>query len=88
MANASELLHFIKQDRDLSGMTADAQDTLAEAVQHAFRFLVNCMHAELNLHLPSILGWLHIWELRTIFVCFITHLLFILIGLICIIPFL
>ena len=33
MANASELLHFLKADRDTSQITLDTQDVLAEAVQ-------------------------------------------------------
>ncbi|XP_012590291.1 PREDICTED: afadin [Condylura cristata] len=37
MANASELLNFIKQDRDLSRITLDAQDVLAHLVQVAFK---------------------------------------------------
>lgn len=37
MANASELLHFLKQDRHICGYSLDAQDILAEAVQVAFR---------------------------------------------------
>uniref|UniRef100_A0A668W5P1 Afadin, adherens junction formation factor a n=1 Tax=Oreochromis aureus TaxID=47969 RepID=A0A668W5P1_OREAU len=37
MANASELLNFIKQDRDLSRITLDAQDILAHLVQMAFK---------------------------------------------------
>ena len=37
MANASELLHFYKQDGDISRFSLDAQDVLAEAVQVAFR---------------------------------------------------
>lgn len=37
MANASELLNFIKQDRDLSRITLDAQDVLAHLVQTAFK---------------------------------------------------
>lgn len=37
MANASELLNFIKQDRDLSQITLDAQDVLAHLVQMAFK---------------------------------------------------
>lgn len=37
MANASELLNFIKQDRDLSRLTLDAQDVLAHLVQMAFK---------------------------------------------------
>lgn len=37
MANASELLNFIKQDKDLSRITLDAQDVLAHLVQMAFK---------------------------------------------------
>lgn len=37
MANASELLNFLKQDRDLSRITLDAQDLLAHLVQMAFK---------------------------------------------------
>ena len=37
MANASELLNFVKQDRDLSRITLDAQDVLAHLVQVAFK---------------------------------------------------
>lgn len=37
MANASELLNFVKQDRDLSRITVDAQDVLAHLVQMAFK---------------------------------------------------
>ena len=37
MANASELLNFVKQDRDLSRITLDAQDVLAHLVQMAFK---------------------------------------------------
>ena len=48
MANASELLHFIKQDVGLCGPALDAQDTLAESVQVAFRFLVHCMQLDLR----------------------------------------
>ncbi|KAK4288929.1 hypothetical protein Pmani_038074 [Petrolisthes manimaculis] len=55
MANASELLHFLKQDRHVSGYSLTAQDILAEAVQVAFRSLVDCMQAELSTSLPVFL---------------------------------
>ncbi|XP_047497776.1 afadin-like [Penaeus chinensis] len=55
MANASELLHFLKQDRHICGYSLDAQDILAEAVQVAFRSLVDCMQAELSTSLPMFL---------------------------------
>ena len=48
MANASELLHFMKRDRDLGALTSAAQDLLAEAVQDAFGHFVACMEAELE----------------------------------------
>ncbi|OBS71879.1 hypothetical protein A6R68_13544, partial [Neotoma lepida] len=41
MANASELLNFIKQDRDLSRITLDAQDVLAHLVQMAFKLVTD-----------------------------------------------
>lgn len=40
MANASELLNFIKQDKDLSRITLDAQDVLAHLVQMAFKLVL------------------------------------------------
>ncbi|KAK1337857.1 hypothetical protein QTO34_000958 [Cnephaeus nilssonii] len=55
MANASELLNFIKQDRDLSRITLDAQDVLAHLVQMAFKFLVHCLQSELNNYMPAFL---------------------------------
>lgn len=42
MANASELLNFIKQDRDLNRVTLDAQDILAHLVQMAFKSVCLC----------------------------------------------
>ncbi|XP_037079284.1 afadin-like [Pollicipes pollicipes] len=47
MANASEYLHFLKQDRHVSPYSQLAQDILAEAVQAAFRYLVDSVQAEL-----------------------------------------
>ncbi|CAL4163961.1 unnamed protein product, partial [Meganyctiphanes norvegica] len=55
MANASELLHFLKQDRHVCGYSLDAQDILAEAVQVAFRSLVEYMQAELSTAMPLFL---------------------------------
>ena len=57
MANASELLHFVKHDlqlQDALHMTA-AQDSLAEAVQVAFSYLVGCLQAELTNAMPAFL---------------------------------
>ncbi|XP_061667748.1 afadin isoform X2 [Syngnathoides biaculeatus] len=55
MANASELLNFIKQDRDLSRVTLDAQDVLAHLVQMAFKYLVHCLQADLNNYMAAFL---------------------------------
>lgn len=55
MANSSELLHFLKQDRHLSAYTIDAQDLLAESVQVAFRSLVTCLQEELHQAMPAFL---------------------------------
>lgn len=52
MANSSELLHFLKQDRHLSPFCLDAQDILAECVQLAFRNLAHCMQDELSNAMP------------------------------------
>lgn len=37
LANASELLHFLKSDRHVNPFSLQAQDTLADAVQLAFK---------------------------------------------------
>ena len=55
MANASELLHFLKQDRHICGYSLHGQDILAEAVQVAFRSLVQCMQEELSSAMPLFL---------------------------------
>lgn len=44
MANASEFLHFLKQDLELSPLTQNAQGILAQTVQHAFRFVFMFIH--------------------------------------------
>lgn len=57
MANASELLHFVKHDRQLQGAPhiMEAQDSLAEAVQLAFSHLVDCLQEELANAMPAFL---------------------------------
>ncbi|MBN3314453.1 AFAD protein, partial [Atractosteus spatula] len=55
MANASELLNFIKQDKDLSRITLDAQDVLAHLVQMAFKYLVHCLQSDLCNYMPAFL---------------------------------
>uniref|UniRef100_A0A0K8TDQ8 Afadin n=2 Tax=Lygus hesperus TaxID=30085 RepID=A0A0K8TDQ8_LYGHE len=56
LANASELLHFLKCDRHISAFSLDAQDTLADAVQIGFRHLVACLQGELSAVMPSFLS--------------------------------
>ncbi|KAL1139052.1 hypothetical protein AAG570_009113 [Ranatra chinensis] len=56
LANASELLHFLKSDRHISAFSLDAQDTLADAVQIAFRHLVACLQGELSSVMPNFLS--------------------------------
>ncbi|OTF71716.1 Afadin-like protein, partial [Euroglyphus maynei] len=48
LANSSEILHFLKNDRHLSAFTFDSQDIMAESVQIAFNFLVICQQNELK----------------------------------------
>lgn len=48
LANSSEILHFLKNDRHLSAFTFDSQDILSEAVHVAFNFLVKCQQNELQ----------------------------------------
>ena len=55
MANASELLHFLKSDRHICAFSLDGQDLLAEAVQSAFRNASVCLTGELLQSLPPML---------------------------------
>ncbi|XP_029585114.1 afadin-like [Salmo trutta] len=55
MANASELLNFLKQDRDLSPITLQAQEDLAHLVHKAFKCLTRCLLDDLSRHLPEFL---------------------------------
>ncbi|XP_065650101.1 afadin isoform X2 [Hydra vulgaris] len=55
MANASELLHFYRQDIDLGPLTQTAQAILAQSIQEAFALLVNAMEEQLSLALPAFL---------------------------------
>ncbi|XP_072940435.1 uncharacterized protein cno isoform X4 [Epargyreus clarus] len=48
MANASELLHFLKCDRHISSFSTQAQDLLPTTVQNAFSNLVSCFQEELS----------------------------------------
>ncbi|CAF0761282.1 unnamed protein product [Adineta steineri] len=53
IANTSELLYFIKQDRDISKISHDIQDRLAECVQRLFRYLTQLVQNELDKYLIS-----------------------------------
>ena len=55
MANASEFLHFLKSDRHITSFSHQAQDLLAEAVHLAFKHLVVCLQADLEMALPMLL---------------------------------
>ncbi|XP_061377964.1 afadin isoform X2 [Danaus plexippus] len=48
MANASELLHFLKCDRHISSFSTQAQELLPNTVQNAFSNLVTCFQEELS----------------------------------------
>lgn len=56
MANSSELLNFLKCDRDLTNITCpEPQESLADAVQKAFGHLAACLRQELHQTLPAML---------------------------------
>ena len=48
LANASELLYFLKQDVHLATASYDAQELLADCVQITFKYLVNIMQQQLD----------------------------------------
>ncbi|XP_045513952.1 afadin isoform X4 [Pieris brassicae] len=48
MANASELLHFLKCDRHICSFSTQAQESLPATVQNAFSNLVSCFAEELR----------------------------------------
>ncbi|XP_071956570.1 afadin-like isoform X2 [Antedon mediterranea] len=48
LANSSEILNFVRHDKDMGGLSQDAQDILSGAVQESFKLLVKCLHDELN----------------------------------------
>lgn len=56
LANSSELLHFLKQDRHLSAFTVDGQELLAESVQIAFKKLVTCLEIDLDNSMINVLS--------------------------------
>ena len=48
MANSSEFLNFVRQDREVSQRIGNNEDILANTVQLAFRYLVVTETRELN----------------------------------------
>ncbi len=56
LANTSELVHFLKQDRDLSNLSSEIQLRLIEHIQHAFSYLTNLLQNELDKHLIAFIN--------------------------------
>ncbi|XP_049918592.1 afadin isoform X3 [Epinephelus moara] len=55
MANSSELLNFLKHDKDLSSLTQQSQLDLSHLVHKAYSYLLQCLQSELRKHLPTFL---------------------------------
>ncbi|KAK9534039.1 hypothetical protein VZT92_009114 [Zoarces viviparus] len=55
MANSSELLNFLKRDKDLSSVMRQSQLDLSHLVHKAYSFLLQCLQSELRKHLPTFL---------------------------------
>ncbi|KAM7403498.1 hypothetical protein PAMA_004114 [Pampus argenteus] len=55
MSNSSELLNFLKHDKDLSPLTQQSQLDLSHLVHKAYRCLIQCLQNELRKHLPTFL---------------------------------
>jgi len=53
MANSSEMLHFFSCDVDVAPVSAEAQNLLAECVQHAFLLLVDALQNRLHQTMPA-----------------------------------
>jgi afadin len=51
LANTSELVHFLKQDRDLSKISSDIQFRLIQHIHQSFSYLINLLQNELDKHL-------------------------------------
>nr|CAB3266623.1 afadin [Phallusia mammillata] len=56
MANISEILNFLRQDKDLHMTTNSAQDGFAKIVQICFRHIVQCMQKTLFSLMPAFLS--------------------------------
>ncbi|XP_014324307.2 afadin-like [Xiphophorus maculatus] len=55
LANSSELLNFLKNDKDLGPFTKQSQLDLSHQVHNAYSFLLRCLQGELRKHLPTFL---------------------------------
>ncbi|XP_075304789.1 afadin [Odontesthes bonariensis] len=55
MANSSELLNFLRHDKDLSLLTLQSQQDLSRQVHKAYSLLLQCLQTELRKHLPTFL---------------------------------
>jgi len=56
MANSSEMLHFFGCDVDIAALSVDAQNVLAECVQHAFLLLVDTLQNSLHQTMPAFIS--------------------------------
>jgi len=56
LANTSELLHFVKQDRDIGSSSIAAQNHLADVIHLAFSLLTTCLQSELAHTMPAFLS--------------------------------
>ncbi|KAM9707612.1 afadin [Menidia menidia] len=55
LANSSELLNFLKHDKDLSPLTQQGQQELSHQVHRAYSLLLQCIQSGLRKHLPTFL---------------------------------
>ncbi|KAK1893908.1 Afadin [Dissostichus eleginoides] len=55
MANTSELLNFLKHDKNLGPITEQSQLNLSHLVHTAYSGLLQCLQSELKKHLPTFL---------------------------------
>ncbi|CAM4757051.1 unnamed protein product, partial [Rotaria magnacalcarata] len=55
-SNTSELLYFLKHDRDLSKISRDIQVRLTESIHRLFDYLINCLQNELDTYLMAFIN--------------------------------
>ncbi|CAM2699473.1 unnamed protein product [Rotaria socialis] len=56
LSNTSELLYFLKHDRDLSKISHDIQVRLTESIRRLFDYLINCLQNELDKYLMAFIN--------------------------------